>query len=292
MLRSMLKRMTPIPLRRRVRHIITYLSRLDVWRRVMFETAGAGANDQRILRRSFYHGVATAGRDLDIWKDPHLVANARVCVPDVGEFSIRAHTDDLYHVLPSREAAVVAAIRNRLRSGATFIDAGANIGFFTVLASQLVGNTGRVFAIEMMPETASRLREHVATNHCSDIVTIFETAISDRGGELISAVMPEAKFGRASIILEPEHERKHHVQVHTETLDALMDAFNGPIELIKMDLEGAEERALLGAPEILKRTRAIIFEQLPGEKGAAQLLEQSGFALKVLDGNNILAVRD
>jgi FkbM family methyltransferase len=257
----------------------------------MGELEGVSHDDQLILRRSFRHGLVDSIRNLNVWKDPHLVADARVRVSGVGDFGIRARTDDLYHVLPSREGAVVAAIRERLRKGATFVDAGANIGFFTVLAAGIVGEAGRVFAIEMMPETVSRLRKHVSANRCGGTVTVFEAAISDRSGQTVRAIMPETKFGRASIVLEPTYERERHVTVVSKTFDELMNAFKGHIDLIKMDLEGAEDMALKGATRTLIRTQAVIFEQLPGQSGAGQLLERSGFTLRILDGNNVLAVR-
>lgn len=291
-LRPAIKGMTPAPVRKAVRRTITCANRILVWRQVMRELRGVDADDQLVLQRSFRRGMASAARDLDVWKDPQLIADATIDVPHVGQFGIRAHTDDLYHVLPSREGAVVATIRARLGKGSAFIDAGANIGFFTVLAAKIVGDSGHVFAVEMMPETVAMLREHVASNGCDGAVTIFETAISDTSGDVISAVMPQSKFGRASIILNPTDERERHVEVRTRTLDELIERFDRPIDLIKLDLEGAEGLALKGAARTLMRTRAVIFEQLPGETGAGHLLEQNGFTLSWLDGNNILAVRD
>lgn len=170
----------------------------------MRELHGTSAGDQLILRRSFRRGVAGAARVLDTWKDPQLIADAKVDVPGVGQFGIRARTDDLYHVLPSREGAVVAAISARLGKSAVFIDAGANIGFFTVLAAKIVGELGHVFAVEMMPDTAARLREHVALNGCDTMVTIFETAIWDTSGDIVPAVMPKRNSGaRASSSSRP-----------------------------------------------------------------------------------------
>jgi hypothetical protein len=64
----------------------------------------------------------------------------------------------------------------------------------------------------------------------------------------------------------------------------------GTIELIKMDLEGAEPMAIAGAERILARTRFVIFEQLGGD-AAAELLESKGFRLRTLDSTNVLAER-
>jgi len=214
-----------------------------------------------------------------------------VTVRGIGRFHVRAMTDDLYHVLPSREAHVVSAVRANLGEGSTFVDAGANIGFFTILAAGIVGPRGRVYAIEMMPRTADRLRLNIAENDLTN-VAVLEHALSAKSGEEVLATVPEHKFGRASIVNDAGGESHSTISVRTRTIDELLVESAGPIDLMKLDLEGAEALALKGAAEVLKRVRAIIFEQLRGQSEAAELLEQSGFRLSTLDGNNFLAVRD
>jgi FkbM family methyltransferase len=287
-IRSNLKRILPAPLWIAARRTATYVRRLRIWRAVLSEVEGLNDADKAILRQSFRRGPISALHDLDAWQDPHLIADAWIRVPTRGDFHVRAHSDDLYHVLPSREAEVLKAIEDALKPGSTFVDAGANIGFFTVLAARLVGSTGRVIAIEMMPDTAARLRLHVAANKLSNVV-ILEHALSDRSGEELTAIVPERKFGRASIVRTAEGEEQHKVTVHTGTMDDLFRDLGGPIDLIKMDLESAELLALRGATEVLSRTKAVIFEQLPGETGAGTLLKGLGFQLRMLDSTNVRA---
>jgi FkbM family methyltransferase len=290
LLRTKIKPLVPRLLWTLARAPVTFLSRVMIWRRVVRELKGASRADEVILHRSFRRGLISAARELDDWQDPQLVADATISVPGGGTFDCRAFTDDLYHLLPSREAAVLETIRGRLREGSTFVDAGANIGFFTVLAAQIVGPSGRVFAIEMLPETADRLRRHVRRNGLSN-VTVVEEALSDESGQEITATVPEHKFGRASIVLGSRGEVACTISVHTRTMDEIFAEVDGMIDLIKMDLEGAEAKALRGGARTLARTRAVIFEQLPGETAARTLLEDSGFEMRTLDGNNLLAVR-
>src|SRR5262245_25225023 len=62
------------------------------------------------------------------------------------------------------EPAITQYVRTRLRAGDTFIDVGANIGYFTLLASRLVGPTGHVYAIEASPSIYQRLTRNVGLN--------------------------------------------------------------------------------------------------------------------------------
>ena len=282
-----LKRILPGPLRAGGRRTINYLRRRRNWRAVLREVEGVTPADDEIIRRSARIGKRDAIRSLDAWHDPVLVDDATVRLHGIGEFVIRGNSDDLFAILPSRERAVVAAFRRILKPGSLFVDAGANIGFFTLLAARLVGD-GPVIAIEMMPDTAVRLRANVARNAVAN-VTIIECALSNRSGDEVRAAMPEHQYARASIA-EATTPGQREVSVRTRTLDDVLADVPGPIELIKMDLEGAEPMAIAGAEQSLARTRYVIFEQLEGDR-AAGLLESKGFRLRMLDSTNVLAER-
>lgn len=71
-------------------------------------------------------------------QNPILLADAQVQVCGVGAFFVRSYSDDLWHVLPWREQAVVKTVKGRLGKGDIFVDAGANIGFYTILASRIM----------------------------------------------------------------------------------------------------------------------------------------------------------
>jgi len=287
--RAMLKGLLPGPLRVGGRRTINYLRRLRNWRAVLREVKGVTPADEEIIRQSARIGKRNAIRSLDTWRDPVLVDDATVRLDGIGEFAIRGNSDDLFAILPSRERAVVAAFRRILQPGCLFVDAGANIGFFTLLGARLVGDEGRVIAIEMMPDTAERLRANVARNATTNI-TIAECALSNRSGEEVRAAMPENQYARASIAEAPAPGQRE-VSVLTKTLDDLLADVPEQIDLIKMDLEGAEPMAIAGAEQTLARTRFVIFEQLTGHHQAAEILESQGFQLRMLDSTNLLAER-
>jgi FkbM family methyltransferase len=150
-----------------------------------------------------------------------------------------------------------------------------------------------VIAVEMMPETAARLRTHLRMNGL-DWVEVVEQALSDRADEELVARAPRLLAGQASVVRESfgvadlvEHP------VRTTTLDDVARGL-ARVDLMKIDIEGAEARALAGGRGTLARTRAVVFESWSGSgegKAAEDYLAGLGFTLRRIDGNNVLAVR-
>jgi FkbM family methyltransferase len=112
----------------------------------------------------------------------------------------RGGTEDLYHGLPEREGDVHDFIVKALKPGDIFIDVGANIGCYSILASKLVGVNGIVFAVEPVPPTLDVLRLNVKMNRLRNIVVI------DKAGYLsysrLKMSVPFGEFGSASIFLK------------------------------------------------------------------------------------------
>lgn len=254
----------------------------------MFTVRGDRLRDELLLLLSFASGLVSSFRGLGSWQDPVLVADTTVRPRGVGRFRVRRHTDDLWHVFPFRERAVYATIRALLKPGDCFVDAGANIGFYSIAASALVGTDGRVVAIEMMPETARILHRHVELNGAYN-VEVVERALTAAVDERIRAFEVNGKSGQATV--NGAGQSGAAIEVITTTLDEALAGI-GPIRLIKMDIEGAERVALEGAKAVLDRTEAVIFETRLGEEdGVASVLKTLGFAVSRLDGRNCLASR-
>ena len=250
---------------------------------VVRQIKGKTAEDRRTIFRGAVRAPIESLKNMDRWTNPEIDTDCLVLIKGVGEFQVRARCDDLYHVLPAREPAILRTIRETLRAGDTFIDAGANIGFYTVLASRLVGPSGRVIAVEMMPDTASRLREQVARNACTN-VTVVEKALSDQSGKTVIAYVEPGMFGQASI---SKQQLGRVVEVETITLADIIS--NIPVvSLIKMDLEGAELQALKDFGDICGCVNKIIFEDW-GDNAVVNFLREIKYKVKRLDGNNSVA---
>jgi FkbM family methyltransferase len=283
-----LKKALPIPIGRGLRKADNYMQRLSTWASIALQIRGVTRHDRRQLRRAILRAPITSLLNLSEWSDPVLLGDALVDVPNIGRFNILAGTDNLYIVLPSREWELIAEMRTRLKPGDTFVDAGANIGFFSVLGSQLVGPGGKVIAIEMMPDVAARLREHIALNECAN-VQVLETALGDRSGQTVTAWVVDGRPGVTSIV-SPLVPTAREMSVQTTALKEVLSELDR-VALMKLDVERAELAALQGAEPFLSKVEAIVFEQLRGETSASAFLKQRGFEVRPIGGSNFIAER-
>lgn len=290
-MKKLTRAVLPAPARRVISRGINYFRRICAWLRVLCVASGRSAADGAVLGRSALRAPIDSLHDLNEWREPQLVADADVRVRGLGTFAIRASSDDLGHVLPFNHAHMFCAMKSLLQPGDVVIDAGANIGAITVFLARAVGPHGRVLAVEMMPETASRLRRNLTLNGLT-YVDVVEKALSNREDAIVTAEVPEGLFGQASIALNMSSRQKvQRVQVPATTLDALAQEFQ-EVALIKMDLEGAEPMVLAGASRTLARTRAVIFESWQhGGCRTAEMLRSAGFQIGTIDGRNFLATR-
>ena len=160
---------------------------------------------------------------------------------------LRCHLPDLiqmYLYLFGRwEPDLSAHLEDILRPGDTVIDIGANVGYFSLLASDRIGPGGRVIAIEASPRMAAALREHVAMNDATRWVTVIEKAVSDEPGVLTMYDGPVHNRGLSST---EQHRGMRAVgEVEAAPLEKLIgrEAI-AAAKVIKIDVEGGEDRVL------------------------------------------------
>lgn len=140
-------------------------------------------------------------------------------------------------------------LTSRLRPGDVFVDVGANIGYFSLLASKLVGPTGAVVAIEASPSTFALLRANLELNHASNVRAV-NVAASDTSGSLTLYEGPTWNRGLATTV---------HPRGGTETTEVaslpLSDILSADelarARVLKIDVEGAELRVVRGLLEVL-----------------------------------------
>jgi FkbM family methyltransferase len=141
-------------------------------------------------------------------------------------------------------------VTRHLKRGEVFYDVGANVGFYSLLAAALV-EPGRVYAFEPLPTNLTYLRKHLALNGI-DNVEIVDTAISNEVGTASFECEETRAMGRLCV--------DGGVRVRTSTLDSLItERRTAPPNCIKMDIEGGEFRALLGARECFAQCRPKLF---------------------------------
>lgn len=152
------------------------------------------------------------------------------------------------------EAPGIAALKDFARPGTVVIDVGANIGFFTRRFAEWVRPGGTVIAIE--PEHHNFASLHAMLSRCG-LVNV----------EPIQAVAAEAS-GTLKLHINPLHPADHRISdlgtdVRALTLDGLLQERGWlEVSLIKIDVQGAEERVLAGATEILGRFRPALYVEV------------------------------
>jgi FkbM family methyltransferase len=151
------------------------------------------------------------------------------------------------------EPHMSAMFRRSIKPGMSVVDVGANIGYYTMLAAHLVGAAGRVTAFEPNSENNRLLLLSRAENGF-DQVLLLPFALSDHCGHATFSVAMGSNGG-----LRPQAEQGLYSPlceiVPTMRLD---DVYAGPVDFIKMDIEGAEALALAGAGRILAEHRPTV----------------------------------
>ncbi|MEV6313874.1 FkbM family methyltransferase [Streptomyces sp. NPDC051776] len=145
-------------------------------------------------------------------------------------------------------------LRHRLRPGDTFVDVGANIGYFSLLASTLVGDGGRVVAIEASPSFHDRLLVNARLNARANIRTV-NTAVSDRQQPLTFVLASSTNMGANSVV-PYEGPAESTFEIEARTLPDLLTAAEiADARVIKVDVEGAEGGVVRGLEPMLDRLR-------------------------------------
>jgi FkbM family methyltransferase len=191
------------------------------------------------------------------------------------------------------EEKTTAVFKQLLRAGDVVADIGANIGFFTVLAATLVGDSGKVFAFEPEPNFYNLLQKNIAAGDYKHVVP-SRKAVSEKSGEgyafFDSTVLPNGTDASAQ---KPKTSSAPRLDVEAVALDDFFRNQRGP-NLIKMDIEGGEGSVLQGAKKLLGDNRdiKIIAEFNPklldgygiGTKAFLDLARSFGFSIYDING--------
>jgi FkbM family methyltransferase len=180
------------------------------------------------------------------------------------------------------ELATQKLMADVLKPGMTFVDLGAHIGLFTLLAARLVGPTGRVFAFEPTPRTRALLQRNIAINGMERCVTVAPLATSDKKAKVRFVENP---ISDASSVAQPD-ETEHIIEVDATSLDDYFGALGfPPVHFIKMDVEGQELKTLLGMAQVVAKNPdvKVVFEYHRAQMARCQIAPADLFgALKKL----------
>jgi FkbM family methyltransferase len=140
-----------------------------------------------------------------------------------------------------------------LKPGSTFLDVGAHIGMFALLGARLVGDSGRVIALEPTPRLADLLRQTAVMNNVEGVIEIHEMAASDTNAQTtLNIAFP---YGHNSLFALPGAHAS--VTVRCVTIDELLGR-TARVDVIKIDAEGAELAVLRGMKATLAANQSAV----------------------------------
>jgi FkbM family methyltransferase len=151
------------------------------------------------------------------------------------------------YVLGMYERDLGAALPSLIQKGMKVLDIGANVGFYTIAASRLVGTDGRVFAFEPDSQAFSYLDRNIHVNNSANVTTV-NAAVTDKPGS-VSFVPDQVERGFVS-----DRVREGAIVVPAVSVDSYFNELGWPrIDFVKLDAEGAEVNVLIGMEELSRR---------------------------------------
>jgi FkbM family methyltransferase len=154
----------------------------------------------------------------------------------------RAGPQGLLYLLGERHVREARILQSLLCQGMRVVDVGANVGYYTLMIAQKIGSTGSIVAIEPSPENLPELRKNIESNRLP--ARIVEAAIG-----------ADERIIQFDAGINGGYAKQGPYTVRQFALDDLLQA---PIDFIKIDIEGCEMDALLGARRLLS-SRPIMF---------------------------------
>ena len=148
----------------------------------------------------------------------------------------------------------IECLKQVIKKGDIVVDVGANIGYYTLILAQLVGELGHVYAFEPEPSNFELLSKNVKENKHNH-VTLVQKAVSDKNGKINLYV---SKRNLASHRIFDGEDKRKSIEIDVTTLNEYFKNFEKPIKFIKIDVEGAEGAALLGASKIIKNSKNLV----------------------------------
>lgn len=207
---------------------------LSIYRKCVQKATGYGLDNIRVVHA--LHGQMLRR----LRPESVVVFGKRLYLDDGDSLNLSIHGE--------HESGTTALLKSLVRDGDTALDIGAHIGYFTLLMAGLAGESGRVFAFEAHPDNAALLRRTTTESGYSNVV-IENKAVTSRTGPLYLIPDREGTVDHRTmdVIEGPEQ-----IGIEGVALDDYFDATT-KVDVIKMDIQGAEGHALLGMERLVAR---------------------------------------
>jgi FkbM family methyltransferase len=188
-------------------------------------------------------------------------------------------------ILGRYEEHIVEAFREFIQPGMILYDVGAHVGYHSLIMNQLLNNAGRVYAFEPNPVNFLSLQNNILINECQNIIPINK-ALSDKTECVKFATFRYSLVGHIETECTPEDGIIQDVDA--VSIDDLVFCEGHPApQIIKIDVEGAENRVVRGLQETVAQFSPVIIAEVRPESFCeiSDILGKSGYQSKILDGN-------
>ena len=175
-----------------------------------------------------------------------------------------------YKIYKNLEAGDIRVLRTLIRPGSTVVDVGAYIGFFSLMFGRWVKGGGKVICLEPEETNFKRLEQAISKTRFRESIEALPIAAAE-------------KTETVELVINPDNPVDHYlgdggITVPATTIDDLLrDRGDPDVSLIKIDVQGGEERVIEGAAETLKRTCPALFVEVDGPS-----LSRSGGSVEIL----------
>jgi FkbM family methyltransferase len=182
-------------------------------------------------------------------------------------------------------------VKKLIKKGDIVLDVGANIGYYTLIFAKLVGDKGRVYAFEPEPKNFVLLTKNIELNQYQNVMLV-QKALSDKEGIIKLNLLEDNTAGH--FIGSVTKNNENSIDVSVTRLDEYFNDYDGTINFIKMDVEGAESGVIQGMIKLLQKINhltmmvefnpRIIIRFGVEPEHYLELLQENGFKLYELDG--------
>jgi FkbM family methyltransferase len=169
------------------------------------------------------------------------------------ESNLTTGMHDQVFFLGEYERAVTNVIETLIREDDVCLDVGANFGWFATLMSQKCGRKGQVYAFEPVPHIFAELSKNHQLNGSPANLNLVNSALGDEIGEIELFVFPDQPLGHSSVSKQGNSNFIAYKSSITALNQYLKDNNVGEVNLIKVDIEGAELMFLKGATDLFKQ---------------------------------------
>lgn len=183
------------------------------------------------------------------------------------------------------EPELTAVVQRLVLSDTVFVDVGAHIGYYTLIASSRA-KKGMVYAFEPQNDNFALLRRNVAANRLEN-VKLFNLAVADRSGRRIKLYCNTSNMGNNSIYSKDIVSDYVEQEARTVTLDDALKSVRR-VDIVKIDVEGAEMDVLRGMRRLLRRSPKVtlLVEYVPSfyerPRALVEFLRKERFEIMVI----------